>query len=247
MINPCVLIPIYNHKDTIEAVLASLECLGLPCLIVDDGSDSATQQVLAAATAHYPWTHLIRQAPNAGKGSALTTGFRHAEAAGYTHAVQIDADGQHHTGDISRFLETAAAHPEALILGKPIFGNDVPGSRYFGRKLSVWCARAETLSCAIGDPLFGFRVYPLAATVAVGKRYRLGSRMDFDPDIAVRLYWSGVPVHNIETRVRYPPGGVSHFRLLQDNARISWMHTRLLIGMVFRLPRLLRRRWGIYH
>lgn len=247
MINPCVLIPIYNHKDTIEAVLASLECLGLPCLIVDDGSDSATQQVLAAAMAHYPWTRLIRQAPNAGKGSALTTGFRHAEAAGYTHAVQIDADGQHHTGDISRFLEVAAAHPEALILGKPIFGNDVPGSRYFGRKLSVWCARAETLSCAIGDPLFGFRVYPLAATVAVGKRYRLGSRMDFDPDIAVRLYWSGVPVHNIETRVRYPPGGVSHFRLLRDNARISWMHTRLLIGMVFRLPRLLRRHWDTCH
>jgi glycosyltransferase involved in cell wall biosynthesis len=247
MINPCVLIPIYNHKDTIEAVLASLECLGLPCLIVDDGSDSATQQVLAVATAHYPWTHLIRQAPNAGKGSALTTGFHHAKAAGYTHAVQIDADGQHHTGDISRFLEVAAAHPEALILGKPIFGNDVPGSRYFGRKLSVWCARAETLSCAIGDPLFGFRVYPLAATVAVGERYRLGSRMDFDPDIAVRLYWSGVPVHNIETRVRYPPGGVSHFRLLRDNARISWMHTRLLIGMVFRLPRLLRRHGGTCH
>jgi len=244
MIHPCVLIPIYNHKETIEAVLASLEPLGLPCIIVDDGSDSATQQVLASATARYPWIHLIRQAANAGKGIALTTGFRHAEAAGYTHAVQIDADGQHHTGDISRFLEAAAVYPEALILGTPLFGDDVPGSRYFGRKISVWCVWAETLSCDIGDPLFGFRVYPLAATVAVGRRYRLGSRMDFDPDIAVRMYWAGVPVHNIETPVRYPPGGVSHFRLLRDNLRISWMHTRLLIGMVFRLPRLLRRHRG---
>lgn len=245
MINPCVLIPIYNHKDTIEAVLASLEPLGLPCMIVDDGSDSATQQVLAAATARYPWACLIRQTPNAGKGIALTTGFRYAEAAGYTHAVQVDADGQHHTGDISRFLEAAAAHPEALILGKPVFGDDVPSSRYFGRKISVWCVRVETLSCDIGDPLCGFRVYPLASTVAVGKRYRLGNRMDFDPEIAVRLYWAGVPMHNIDTPVCYPPGGLSHFRLLQDNVRISWMHTRLLIGMVFRMPQLLWRRWGI--
>jgi glycosyltransferase involved in cell wall biosynthesis len=240
MINPCVLIPIYNHKDTIEAVLVGLESLGLPCIIVDDGSDSATQQVLASATARYPWTHLIRHPPNAGKGIALTTGFHYAEAAGYTHAVQIDADGQHHTGDIHRFLAAAAAHPKALILGKPIFNEDVPSSRSFGRKISVWCAWAETLSCAIGDPLFGFRVYPLASTVAMSKRYRLGNRMDFDPEIAVRLYWAGVAMHNIETPVLYPPGGVSHFRLLRDNVRISWMHIRLLIGMVFRLPRLLR-------
>ena len=244
MINPCVIIPIYNHKDTIEGVLASLEPLSLPCIIVDDGSDSATQQVLASVTVRYPWAHLIRQAPNAGKGIALTTGFRHAEAAGYTHVVQVDADGQHHTADISRFLEATAAHPEALILDKPIFGDDVPRARYFGRKISVWCAWAETLSRDIGDPLFGFRVYPLASTIAVGKRYRLGSRMDFDPEIAVRLYWAGVTMRNINTPVLYPSGGVSHFRLLRDNVRISWMHTRLLMGMVFRLPRLLRHRWG---
>jgi glycosyltransferase involved in cell wall biosynthesis len=242
MINPCVLIPIYNHASTIEAVLASLEPLGLTCIIVDDGSDGRTQEVLASVTARYRWIRLIRQAPNAGKGMALTNGFRHAEVAGYTHAVQIDADGQHHTEDIGRFLEAATAHPEALILGKPVFSDDVPSSRYFGRKLSVWCACAETLSCDIGDPLFGFRVYPLASAVAVGRRYRLGSRMDFDPEIAVRMYWAGVPIHNLETPVRYPPGGVSHFRLLRDNVRISWMHTRLLIGMVFRLPRWLQGR-----
>ena len=241
MINPCVLIPIYNHKDTIEAVLAHLDPLGLPCLIVDDGSDDATQQVLATATARYSWIDLIRQSPNAGKGRALTTGFRHAEAAGYTHAVQIDADGQHHTGDINRFLEVAKAHPQALILGKPVFGDDVPRSRYFGRKISIWCVWAETLSRAISDPLFGFRVYPLALTVAVSQRYRLGSHMDFDPEIAVRLYWAGAPIHNLDTPVFYPPEGVSHFRLLRDNVRISWMHTRLLSGMVLRLPRLLRR------
>jgi glycosyltransferase involved in cell wall biosynthesis len=243
MINACVLIPIYNHKDTIASVLASLERLGLPCIIVDDGSDGATQQALASAAARYPWVHLMRQSPNAGKGVALTAGFRRAEAMGYSHAVQIDADGQHHSGDIKRFLEAAAVQPDALILGKPIFGDDVPRSRYFGRKLSVWCARVETLSRAIGDPLFGFRVYPLAATVALIQRCRLGSRMDFDPEIAVRLYWAETPIRNVETPVRYPPEGVSHFRLLRDNARITWMHTRLIIGMLWRLPRLLLRGW----
>ena len=243
MINPCILIPIYNHKETIALVLASLEHLDLPCIIVDDGSDDATQQALASVAARYAWVRLMRQSPNAGKGAALTTGFRHAAALGYSHAVQIDADGQHHSGDIKRFLETAAAQPDALILGKPIFGDDVPRSRYFGRKLSVWCVRVETLSRAIGDPLFGFRVYPLAATAALVQRCRLGSRMDFDPEIAVRLYWAGTPMRNIETPVRYPPGGVSHFRLLRDNARITWMHTRLIIGMLWRLPRLLRRGW----
>ena len=243
MIHPCVLIPIYNHKDTIASVLASLESLGLPCILVDDGSDEATQQALASVAARYPWVYLMRQSPNAGKGAALTAGFRRAEAMGYSHAVQIDADGQHHSGDIKRFLEAAAAQPNALILGDPIFGDDAPRSRYFGRKLSVWCARVETLSCVIGDPLFGFRVYPLAATVALSRRCQLGSHMDFDPEIAVRLYWAGTPICHVETPVRYPLGGVSHFRMLEDNARISWMHTRLIIGMLWRLPHLLLRRW----
>ncbi len=170
------------------------------------------------------------------------TGFLYAWAKGYTHAVQIDADGQHHIPDVERFLSEAAAHPCALILGKPIFGPDVPPARYFGRKISVWCVWAETLSRAIGDPLFGFRLYPLAATVALIKRRRLGCRMDFEPDIAVRLYWDGVPIQNIETQVSYPTGGLSHFRLFRDNVRISWLHTRLLSGMLIRSPWLLARR-----
>jgi glycosyltransferase involved in cell wall biosynthesis len=242
MINPCLLIPIYNHKDTIAGMLAQIAPRGLSCLIVNDGSDATTRMVLAQEAKKYPWLRVIHHAYNGGKGAALRSGFLYAYAQGYSHALQMDADGQHNTQDIDRFLTAATSHPTALILGKPVFGADAPRARYFGRKLSQWCVWAETLSVAIGDPLCGFRVYPLAATVALIKRRRLGCRMDFDPDIAVRLYWDGVPVRNIDTAVSYPAGGLSHFRLLRDNVRISWLHTRLLLGMVVRLPGLLQRR-----
>lgn len=242
MMNPCIIIPIYNHKDTIADVLAQLESHRLPCIIVNDGSDAMTRQVLTEAAATYPWVHVIHQPCNGGKGMAAVKGFFQAEAAGYSHAILIDADGQHRAADIGRFLAEASADPSALILGKPIFGPDVPASRYYGRKISQWCAWAETLSFAIGDPLFGFRIYPLAETVALLKRRLVGHRMDFDPEIAVRLYWDGVAMRNVETTVFYPENGLSNFRMFTDNVRISWMHTRLLIGMVLRCPRLLRRR-----
>ena len=242
MINPCVLIPIYNHGATIADVLAQIAPLGLPCIIVNDGSDDHTRQVLADVAARDGWIHLIHHPVNTGKGSALRTGLHYAAASGYSHVVQIDADGQHYAPDIERFLAVASTHPSALILGKPIFGPDVPRSRYVGRKLSQWCVRAETLSGAIADPLCGFRVYPVATTVALLQRRPLGCRMDFDPEIAVRLYWDGVAVHNVDTVVMYPETGLSHFRLFEDNVRISWMHTRLLIGMVGRAASLLRRR-----
>jgi glycosyltransferase involved in cell wall biosynthesis len=240
--NPCVLIPIYNHKDTIAAVLADLAPYRLPCIIIDDGSDAITREVLAQEAAKHAWVQVLRHERNGGKGRAVVTGFLYAHDKGYSHAIQIDADGQHNTRDIERFLAEAVAHPTALILGKPLFGPDVPRSRYYGRKISQWCAWAETLSLTIGDPLFGFRLYPLAATVALLRRQRLGCRMDFEPDIAVRLYWAGVEIRNVETRVFYPPEGVSHFRLFWDNVRLSWLHTRLLTGMLVRIPHLLLRR-----
>jgi len=241
MMKPCVLIPSYNHKDTIAQVLEQLEPFHLPCIVVDDGSDAATREVLRRVASCHAWVHVLHHTHNAGKGAALRTGFFHAASAGYTHAVQIDADGQHRVQDVAQFIAAAAAHPDTLIMGKPVFGPDVPGVRYHGRKISQWYAWAETLSWEMGDPLCGFRVYPLMPTVALLKQKIMGSRMDFDPEIAVRLSWQGVPIQNIETEVCYPKAGLSHFHLFWDNVRISWMHTRLLCGMVWRLPQLLRR------
>jgi glycosyltransferase involved in cell wall biosynthesis len=242
MINPCLLIPIYNHRDTIANVLDQVSHCQLPCIIVDDGSDQATRHVLAAQTTQRPWVQVLHRPRNGGKGAAVQTGMLRAHARGYSHALQIDADGQHDTRDIPRFLAEAEAYPEALVLGKPVFGADAPTSRRLGRKISQFWVWIETLSLAIGDPLCGFRVYPVAPAVACIQHKRLGSRMDFDPEIAVRLYWSGVPIRNVATTVVYPQDGNSHFQPVRDNVLLSWLHIRLFFGMLCRVPWLLLRK-----
>lgn len=242
MIDPCLLIPIYNHKDTIGAVLEQAASFRLPCIIVNDGSDLATRRSLEDQEKQRKWVQILHLARHAGKGKAVQAGLLHASDMGYSHAVLIDADGQHNVRDIPRFLGEAAAHPTALILGNPLFGEDAPRSRVVGRKISHFWVGVETLSRAMGDSLCGFRVYPVAAAVALIAQAPLGAGMEFDTEIAVRLYWAGVPVRNVETAVIYPKNGLSHFRVVRDNLRIGWLHTRLCAGTLFRLPRLLRMR-----
>jgi glycosyltransferase involved in cell wall biosynthesis len=183
---------------------------------------------------------VLHHPQNGGKGEAVKTGLRRADELGYSHVLQIDADGQHETRDIPRFLAEAEASPEALVLGKPAFGGDAPMSRRVGRKISQFLVWVNTLSLAISDPLTGFRVYPVHTVAALMQKQVLGSRMDFDPEIAVRLYWRGVPIRNVVTAVVYPQDGSSHFRVVRDNVRLSWLYTRLFFGMLCRVPALLR-------
>jgi glycosyltransferase involved in cell wall biosynthesis len=236
---PAALIGIYNHGDTIGAVVEELRARGLACCIVDDGSDRETREVLDELVARANDLYFERLSVNRGKGAALARGFERLEREGYTHALVLDADGQHDTRDVEAFLEVARRHPDALVLGQPLFGADAPKSRLYGRRISQLWVWIETLSLAIGDPLCGYRCYPLAPTNRVLRSDLPGLRMDFDPEIAVRLAWAGAPIANVPTSVRYPPGGISHFRVFRDNARISWMHARLFFGMLARLPALL--------
>jgi glycosyltransferase involved in cell wall biosynthesis len=240
---PCALIPIYNHGGTIARTVHALRAHGLPVLVVDDGSDAATRGVLDALARDEPGMQLLRLPRNQGKGRALAAGLRAARAAGYTHALQIDADGQHDTADAPRFLAESRAHPRALVCGCPVYDASVPRGRLYGRYVTHVCVWLETLSLAIRDSMCGYRLYPLEAACAEIDRAPLPARMDFDTEIAVRLYWRGVPVRNLPTRVTYPANGLSHFRMLRDNLRISAMHTRLLLGMLPRAPRLLWRRF----
>lgn len=239
---PALIIPIYNHGATIAATVARLKPYGLPIFIVDDGSNQTTQDILADLAAHEPLVRLSRLPQNGGKGAAVMAGFRAAHAAGFSHALQIDADGQHATDDVPRFLERGAARPDAIIAGKPIYDDSVPKSRLYGRLLTHFWVWVETLSFAVGDSMCGFRLYPLAPVLALIDRVRIPTRMDFDIEIIVRLMWDGVKVENLHTRVTYPAGGLSHFDMLRDNLRISWMHTRLSTGMLFRLPLILWRK-----
>ena len=239
---PAIVIPIYNHKDTIAGVLRKLAVYGLPIFIVNDGSNAATRDVLEALAASQPLVRLSHLPQNSGKGAAVMHGFREAFAVGCTHALQVDADGQHDLADVPRFVEASRAHPQAIIAGRPQYDASAPASRRYGRYVTHFWVWVETLSFAIGDSMCGFRLYPLSPTVTLIDRCCIPTRMDFDTEIIVRLFWMGLPVINLQTRVIYPENGLSHFRLWQDNLRISWMHTRLCAGMLLRLPLLLWRK-----
>lgn len=236
----CIVIPIYNHKDAIGGTLARLSVHGLPMFVVDDGSDDATQAVLAQLAAHYGARMTLQRLPvNGGKGAAVMAGLRAARRAGFTHALQIDADGQHDAGDVPQFLAAARAEPGAVILGRPVYDDSVPKSRLYGRYATHVWVWIETLSFTIRDSMCGFRLYPLDAVCALIDSVRIGTRMDFDIEILVRLHWRRLAFRTVPTRVTYATDGVSHFDVLWDNVRISASHTRLVCGMLLRLPVLL--------
>lgn len=238
---PGLLIPCYNHGDQIRGTLAALEPHGLPCLVVDDGSDDATARALDDLDAEHEWVSVLQLPANQDKGAAFAAGVEAAAERGWTHVVQIDADGQHDSDDLPRLLAASRADPRALVSGRPVYADDIPPARFYGRYVTHVLVWLETLSLAIRDSMCGFRVYPLAATRQLLATQRIGRRMDFDTDIMVRLFWRGTPVEFIDTRVVYPPDGVSHYAMVRDNLRIAWMHTRLVLGMIPRIPVLLLR------
>jgi glycosyltransferase involved in cell wall biosynthesis len=216
---------------------------GLPCWIVDDGSGgAASAEVRQLAAAESSWVRLLALPENRGKGVAVMSGCAAAAAEGYTHAVQIDADGQHDTVDLPRLLELAQQHPHAVVSGIPIYDQSVPKVRFYGRYLTHMLVWLHTLSFEIVDSMCGFRVYPLDAALALWRSGAVGRRMDFDTSILVRLHWAGLRVYSVPTRVTYPADGVSHFHYLRDNLRMVRLHLSLLAGMLLRLPLWLGRR-----
>ncbi|HEY5140096.1 MAG TPA: glycosyltransferase family 2 protein [Methylococcales bacterium] len=240
----CIIIPVYNHEHAIAKVISGLKGYGIPCLLINDGSSTACSEVLEdCARQESDWLTLLNRAKNGGKGAAVIDGFNTAKALGYTHAIQIDADGQHNTDDIPRFLEAGRMNPDAMILGQPVFDESVPKNRLYGRRISNLLIAIHTLSLAIADGLCGFRLYPLAAVDKLISTTQIGQGMDYDIDIVVRLYWQGVEAVNIPTAVHYPYDGVSHFRLWHDNVIIAKTHLRLFFGMLIRVPQLLLRHW----
>lgn len=243
MSDVCIVIPIYNHREAIGTTLAKLVGYGLPIIVVDDGSDEPTQLALAELARRYAGCMTLLRLPvNGGKGAAVMAGLRAARARGYRHAIQIDADGQHDTADVPKFVAAAQAAPDAVILGRPAFDASVPKARLYGRYLTHVWVWIETLSLDIPDALCGFRLYPVDVVCKLIDTVSVPTRMAFDSEVLVRLHWRGVPFRTISTRVVYPEDGVSHFDVLRDNVRISASHTRLVVGMLARLPLLIARR-----
>ena len=236
-----VVIPVYNHGGAIGAMVERIRGLDVPCLLVDDGSAADCAAVLDQLVSGQ--VTLLRLPENQGKGGAVMAGLREAMRRGFSHALQIDADGQHDPADIPGFLAEARQYPQALVTGCPIYDASVPKGRLYGRyatHIGVWI---NTLSFDIRDSMCGYRVYPLAPTIDLIDSVKIGRRMDFDSEILVRMHWRGVPLRNRATRVTYPLDGVSHFDVWRDNLGISRMHAMLFFGMLIRLPALLLNKW----
>ncbi|WP_318451815.1 glycosyltransferase family 2 protein [Photobacterium leiognathi] len=238
---PCFLIPCYNHGATVPAVIDALTPYGFPIIVVDDGSELATRKILSEQ-AKRPNITIVTLPKNQGKGGAVIAGIKQADRFGFSHALQIDADGQHDLAALPKLLEESQAHPEALISGQPIYDDSVPKSRLYGRYATHIWVWIETLSFNIKDSMCGFRSYPIRPIVNVINHNKLGLRMDFDTEIMVRFYWDNGDIRFIDTKVIYPEDGISHFDALWDNVKISWMHTKLFFGMLPRIPKLIKRK-----
>jgi glycosyltransferase involved in cell wall biosynthesis len=242
---PCVVIPVYDHECAIGQVVARVLEHGLDCLLVDDGSGPICARTLQEIARQSPEKiSLLRHEVNRGKGAAVMTGMRFAATRGYSHVLQIDADGQHDTADIPRFIGAAQRQPQAIINGCPIYDGSVPAIRFYGRYLTHVWVWINTLSFQIRDSMCGFRVYPVEAVLALLRSERFGERMNFDTEVLVRLCWQGRKIINLPTKVGYPTDGVSHFRVWRDNVLISRMHAMLFVGMLLRAPKLLMRKWS---
>ena len=243
-----VLIPSYNTGAKLLETVRDARRQWNPVWVVIDGSTDASAERLATLAAGDPGLRVLVLPRNVGKGAAVLHGMKAAHAAGFTHVLTMDADGQHPAGLIPEFMAASRERPDAMILGKPIFDASAPKIRVRGRRISNFFADLETLWAGIGDSLFGFRVYPIEPLERVMERTMWMRRFDFDNEAAVRLVWAGVPPVNRAAPVRYfraDEGGVSHFHYLRDNVLLTWMHTRLVLGALVRLPkRLLRALFG---
>lgn len=233
MFRPIAIIPHYRHIHTLPQVVNALRSHNLPVLIIDDGSGEAYHADLERLRT--PDVNILYSRHNQGKGGAMKQGLLHAQLLGYTHALQIDADAQHCFNDIPRFIQTAQSRPNAMICAHPIYGEDAPKIRLYGRKITNFWNMIHTHSTAIKEGMCGFRVYPIDSTCHIIKYQYIGNRMDFDNEILVHLFWQNIPLIWLPTPVHYQADGISHFRSWQDNWLISKMHTRLFFYMLFRM------------
>jgi glycosyltransferase involved in cell wall biosynthesis len=240
-----VLIPSYNPGsralETVRAARAQWD----PVWVIVDGSTDGSAEKLGTMACSDPGLRVLVRERNGGKGAALLDGLIAAQLEGFTHALTMDADGQHPADRIKAFMSASAAEPEAMILGDPVFDASAPRIRLRGRRIANWCTNLETLWAGVNDTLFGFRVYPIAPLIGVMQHSRWMRRFDFDPEAVVRLSWRGVPAVNLPAPVKYfspDEGGVSHFKYWRDNVLLTSMYLRLIAGFLIHLPLLVARR-----
>ncbi len=244
-VRPLILIPSYNTGPILLQTVTAALALDTPVWVIFDGStDGSPDSIRHLESTGGQSLRIIHLENNSGKGAAILHGLREAIQAGFSHILTMDADGQHPAQRVPEFFKLSAAHPDAAVFGRPVFDASAPALRVNGRKISNFWANLETLGWGVDDSLFGMRLYPARDLLEVLESTPFARRFDFDPEVAVRLAWRGVPVINLPTPVRYPSkeeGGVSQFRYFRDNTLLTWMHIRLVFGFLGRLPLLALR------
>lgn len=238
----CAVIPTHNHADALDRILAALSPHVSATIVVDDGSAPDVAARIEAACARHPNVEYQRHAFNGGKGFAVLCGLARAAERGFTHAVQVDADGQHDLDGLDALIAMARRNPDAIVTGAPEFDHSIPFSRRFWRGFTTFWVRVNTLSTSIRDAMCGFRVYPVAPVLKVAKASVEGRRMDFDVEVLVKAYWAGMAIAPVPVRVTYPENNFSNFQLVRDNVLLSLLQTRLFFGMLWRMPTLLFRK-----
>ncbi len=241
--NPCIIIPVYKHGKACVSVVERLKKYNIQLILVDDGNGAENRSYLEKILLeNSEFVDLVTLPKNQGKGGAFKAGIIRAHERGFSHAIQIDADGQHDERQIPFFLEKSAASPEKMICGYPVYDESAPAARKNGRKFANnWC-KIVSLESGIKDSLCGFRIYPVEAAYDFVENHAFDFRMGFDIEIFVKLIWAGVKYEFYPVHVSYPSDGISNFRAVRDNARISWVFTRLFCGMILRLPLLIGRK-----
>lgn len=238
----CLTVPHYNHYASFEKFLPKLDSLKLPCIVIDDGSDTEVLEKLEKTLRAYPHIVLLKHGYNRGKGAAILTGATFARQQGHTHILQIDADGQHDINDVNALIELSEQNPHCIISGAPYFDESAPKARVYGRKVTDFWVALETLSLKIKDSLCGFRIYPLLEFEQIFDDFNIGKRMTFDTDIIVKSQWRGIDVKFIDTKVIYIENNASHFHYLRDNTRLIKLHITLVLGMIIRIPTIIKNR-----
>ena len=240
--NPCIIIPVYRHGRACAQVVEDIKGYNIPIILVDDGNEEETKSYLRQIKEKNPQVQIVELKKNSGKGKAFKAGVIFAYKAGYTHALQIDADGQHDSSRIPFFIEKSREEPEKMICGYPQYDESAPEHRKNAHKFAnTWCA-IVTWSNKIKDSLCGFRVYPLKESYDFVTKSIFDSRMGFDVEILVRLMWRGVDVEFYPVKVTYPSDGISNFHAFRDNVRISGVFSKLSSIMIIHTPLFLWRK-----
>ena len=126
------IVPAFNEARSVAAVIESLRSIGLPVLVVNDGSTDATADIARAAGAD-----VIDLPINLGVGGALRAGFQTALMRGHRAVLQCDADGQHPIESVARLIEEHRRDPADLLIGSRFLAAGVRKQEPFIRRSAL--------------------------------------------------------------------------------------------------------------